>query len=209
LSIGPTFDNQRGAIVKVKDLSITVHLLIEREGKLLLVFNRREPRGKPAGWGLPGGGILPEEIRNITELDLSFDKLAQDALSNIRGLMPKSGVSLADLNSIINARPDSHLMNWLNDQLSLLIFLTAIREGIEETGLLLLPERIVWEGAVSMDHKVVIVKASVVAGRIVPGKAEIDDCDWFERGNLPEQFYLSHRKRLDMIFGEGSYVRQN
>jgi 8-oxo-dGTP pyrophosphatase MutT (NUDIX family) len=181
------------------EVEVTVHLLVQQDGKFLLVLNKPEPHGKPAGWGLPGGSIL---VENQNMKDLSFKTLADFAIEHIRTFMRYANIPQEKLDWIL-----SQSTQIATDEIGLLIALTAIREGIEETGFLFMPKKVMFDSMTSITHRVVIVAADIVAGTMQKDTVETDDCDWFDIEHLPEKVYWRHKQRLDMILkGEALYA---
>jgi len=75
--------------------------------------------------------------------------------------------------------------SWDSDSEKIKIILTAIREELEETGLLIRPEPMV-EIPAGIDHKVVICYTTeIVSGRLKKESKEIKQAEWFPLDHLP------------------------
>lgn len=160
----------------------TVQLFVIDGEKLLLVHekgdeeveNVKSNKGvKPPGSGLPGGGI-------------DESKSEEYILSRLlRSLLPVY-------------RIDENLFRGMtfNQDIEPKLFLTAVTEGIEETGLLICPLRVLFEEQNSRDHKVVVALGAVLGGSIQQRSIETNGCNWFNIQNLPWDTYRSHVKRI-------------
>ncbi len=166
--------------------SRTVQLFVLDGEKLLLVHEKgdEEVEGdksnksvKPPGSGLPGGGI----DENKSE-EYIVNRLR-------RSLLPVYRIE------------ENLFMNMpLNPDIESKLFLTAITEGIEETGLLICPTRVLFEEQNSPEHKVVVALGNVLGGSILKRSIETNGCDWFNFQNLPWDTYRSHVKRIIKAF---------
>lgn len=128
---------------------------------------------KPAGSGLPGGGIDETQSEQY-----------------LVGRILKSLLPIYRISETFFVR-----MNY-NREIELMLYLTAITEGIEETGLLINPVRILFEEQNLPEHKVVMVLGQVIAGNVSKRSIETDGCDWFDLDKLPHDTYLSHTCRI-------------
>lgn len=186
------------------EVEITVHVLAKKDGEVLMVSNKPEVGGKPAGWGFPGGSILTDEQKKRFG-DFQFEELVDSALSHIKEFMGRYDIPPHYLEGVLSST--SGIIRDEGDLVGVLIYLTAIREGLEETGLLFRPQSIAFDEMVAMDHRVVTVTAEIVAGEIVKVTDETNDCAWVDPNNLPEGSYRSHARRLETILkGEAAYV---
>lgn len=127
---------------------------------------------KPPGWGLPGGGV--DQGRSNEEL--------------YRQILRFLPVFRIDESIFLNMP--------VNEAIDLKAFLVAIKEGIEETGLLICPLKTLFEERNAKNHKVIVVEGKVLGGHINKRSMETDDCDWFELGHIPEGTYRSHIGRI-------------
>lgn len=163
----------------------TVQLFITDEdvANVLLVHEKEETGrtgsltdgrvgGKPAGWGIPGGGV------NKTMAD-------EDLVSQIFRFLPVYGIEGKLFEQM-----------QLGEGIDIVLALTAIKEGLEELGLLIIPVTILFEEQNFSNHKVVVMSGRVVAGKIQKRSIETDDCNWFPFNGLPQGTYHSHRRRI-------------
>jgi 8-oxo-dGTP pyrophosphatase MutT (NUDIX family) len=162
-------------------MSLTVQALIVRDDRILLVHERGDEKKahgtlhalkteKPPGWGMPGGGV---------------DKTKEDLLKQISRFLP-----------VYKLNEEKFLAMPYNPGVGIEIFLTLIKECIEETGLLVCPKRVLFIQKISSDHEVIVMGAEILDGEVKKRSIEIDDCDWFPLGQLPEGIYQSHRRRI-------------
>ncbi|MBI2063817.1 MAG: hypothetical protein HYT65_02395 [Candidatus Yanofskybacteria bacterium] len=130
---------------------------------------------KPAGSGLPGGGVDENKSEEIL-----YERI-------LRSLLPVYRIDEIFFRE----------MPW-DAEVELKLFLTAITEGIEETGLLIRPTRILFEDGNSFNHnhKVIVALGQVIAGNISKRSIETDGCDWFDTCSLPWDTYHSHVRRI-------------
>ena len=163
--------------------AITVQNLILRnnDSEILLVHDKGEPGGKRSGYGMPGGSIN----------GFTFES----TLNQILKFLPVFRIEFSDFRAVLETETG----------IDPLIFLTSLREGIEETGFLIRPIRVVLEEATNRNlsslianipHRVVVVQAEIVAGYINKRTVETDDCDWFSLSSLPQDLYRSHLERM-------------
>ena len=128
---------------------------------------------KPPGSGLPGGGV---------DENKSEEYLAGRIL---RSLLPIYKIE----ERFFREMP-------YNAEIELKLFLTAVTEGIEETGLLIRPVRILFDEKNGPRHEVIVALGQVIAGRISKRSIETDGCDWFDLYGLPWDTYYSHVWRI-------------
>lgn len=163
--------------------TMTVQLLVtDEKDRILLVHERGEgvparrakPQigSKPAGWGLPGGGI--DEKKNEQQL-----------LEQIMKFLTVYRIEERCFKEMPYA-----------EEIDLRLYLTAVKEGIEETGLLIYPVTILLEEPNSPSHMVVVMSGQFLAGEIQKRSIETDDCGWFNLEHLPHGIYQSHIKRI-------------
>lgn len=159
----------------------TVQNFILKDGKVLLVHERGEPGegGKPSGWGLPGGGV-------------GVARTEEQILNQICKSLPVfGGIPLEKLDQTMKT-----ILDWEWNGEDLKVFLTAILEGLEETGFLIKPVRELLSEENAPGHQVVVVEGVIVLGELCRHSAETDDCAWFDLDRLPEGVYNSHIRRI-------------
>ncbi len=178
--------------------TFTIQSVAIEDGKILLVHEKdhTDEGGRRAGWNLPGGNTegwnIERTYRQIinflpVEVDPSFDEnyfrqfLSKDRMDNV-------------FFSFFGAHPD------YRDQMSQigqLVYLTSIREEIEETGLLTRPQSVLFEEPTrSEKHRLLVIHSVIVAGKPRERSLETDACGWFDPRNLPEGTFPSHRRRI-------------
>lgn len=166
--------------------AITVQNLILRDldREILLVHDRGEPGRKRPGYAMSGGSINGFTIESTIDQIFKF--------------LPVYRIEFQDFYTVLETETG----------MGSLIFLTSIREGIEETGFLIRPVRVVLEEASNRifaslisnaSHKVVVVQAEIVAGNMQKRSIETDDCDWFPLSSLPRDTYRSHVERIKKV----------
>lgn len=172
--------------------NVTVKNLIfnpDKSGRFLLVHevsdpNWRRKNGKPPGWGLPGGGVEPNE--SIQSISLEIIKLlkAQRMFRNELLLyIPK------------------------NDP----FILAVIRETLEETGFLVRVEKEIFKekhygrNGDGNRHTVVLYKSEILSGELLKETPETDSAGWFFVNKLPrvdenlnrsDAIYCSEERRI-------------
>jgi len=191
--------------MKRLDVEVTVHILAKKDGKVLMVLNKAEVGGKPAGWGLPGGSILTDEQKSRLG-DFQFEELADSAIEQIKEFMRRYDIPLSYLGEILGD-DTSGIIHGEEDLVGALIYLTAIREGLEEVGVLFRPLSLAFDEMVGLAHRLIIVTAEIVTGEISKVTDETDDCAWVDPDNLPGDSYYSHARRLAIVLkGREAYV---
>jgi len=120
------------------DVEVTIHVLIKKDDRILMVLNKAEAGGKPAGWGLPGGSILTDEQKSKLG-DFQFEELVNSAIGHIKEFMRRYDIPPSYLGEILGD-DTSGIIHSEEDLIGALIYLTTIREGLEETGLLFRPQ---------------------------------------------------------------------
>ena len=110
--------------MKRLDVEVTVHILAKKDGKVLMVLNKAEVGGKPAGWGLPGGSILTDEQKSRLG-DFQFEELADSAIEQIKEFMRRYDIPLSYLGEILGD-DTSGIIHGEEDLVGALIYLTAI-----------------------------------------------------------------------------------
>lgn len=181
-----------------EELTFTVQNVVIQDEKILLVHekNHTDEGGRHPGWNLFGGNTAGWNIKNSyrqiinflpVEVDINLDEeffsnfLDQDRMDN-------------DFFSFFGAHKE--YCNFM-PQIGQLIYLTAIREGIEETGLLVRPKSVLFEESTkSENHRLFVVHSEIVLGTKRKCSLETDDCGWFDLRNLPEGTFPSHRSRI-------------
>lgn len=176
----------------------TIRLLLRRKfgGKEEFLLVHEKERDKPAGWGLPGGGLREYE---------------GDIFSQIKKLLPvevrlpdgKDGYRVMD-----NAEYQSYLemIQSFPKEMPALeprIVLLAVKEGMEETGFLAKPVKELYRKPSNngTGHEVILLDCEIITGRLSKRCSEIDDADWFAvdnlpEGDLPEGMYSGHYSLL-------------
>ena len=171
----------------LKDCSRTVQLFTFDfdNQKILLVHEKGDEKTgakgpgpdvkirKLAGSGMPGGGIDENKSEHY---------LAECIQKSLLPIYRISGTSFREMPC--------------DAEMELKLFLTAVTEGIEETGLLICPVRILFEEINGPGHKVVVALGRVTAGSICKRSIETDGCDWFDLHNLPWDTYHSQVRRI-------------
>jgi 8-oxo-dGTP pyrophosphatase MutT (NUDIX family) len=193
------------------DLDQTVQTIVlddYRQDEILMVYELGDPGGKPAGWALgPGGKTLMEHQIKVEKYlpgrsfigDLKI--VRDDTIRQIDFFLSQFGIDKADWETVKNHSGDYIGGNGNSDLEDGLIFLTAVREGLEEAGLLLDPQREVYCDIVTRNgksHKVRVLNSEVQSGNICRDSPEIGDCMWFPLNKLPRNTYPSHVTRLQI-----------
>lgn len=181
--------------------TFTVQSVVIEDGKILLVHEKDHAGegGRRPGWNLFGGNTEEwtiertyQQIINFLpiEVDLSFDEnyfrkfLSEDRMDNL-------------FFSFFKNHPDYR--NQMS-QIGQLVYLTSIREGIEETGLLTRPKLVLFEELTrSEKHRLLVIHSVNVAGKIRERSLETDGCGWFDPRHLPEETFPSHRRRIERV----------
>jgi hypothetical protein len=206
--------NTIGTSLPCLDLTVQGIILDESLTKILLVHEKGEPNGKRPGWALPGGNTLLEHHRNwdvksqtsLPRKQLRYEDVIADSKKQIKHFLcgpaeienevvPMS--KWGNWNKVMSAAEE--YMGCGDDQQDLLNYLTMIREGLEETGLLLCPVRELFSERVRRDeedHAIVVIKNRIVAGSIDGRSIETDVCDWYPLDGLPADIYRSHYLRI-------------
>ena len=188
--------------------SLTVQLVVLEEGKILLVHNKKYGK-KPSGWGMPGGGVP-----NGSEAEIS-----PAIYKGIARFLTHPGYKLMGENEF-----EEKVVCRQTEIESPKIFLGSVKEGIEETGFILFPERTLFvESISSQNHnhdrshnprsistndptrnQVHVILASRVldCGELIKKTIETDDAKWFRLDELPnglslvDRIYPSHFERV-------------
>ena len=175
--------------------SRTVKMLIvdPKTGKIILVYDKAKENGKHEAWGLPGGGIpekdgeaedirkrLENQVLNFLPVDVYRENMSREALKRRLWLdweeadRSYGGVKVSDS----------------------LIFWTAIKEGIEETGLLLFPCDVLLVDQIRPDHDFILVHAKTITGRLDGRGCDTKKADWFDVCSLPRNIHKSHPGKI-------------
>lgn len=165
--------------LKVK-LAKTVKVLGFRDNRILLVREIGKAGGKPPGWGLPGGGILPDSLENY----LTLGDLRRNMADQVMELLKLANI---DLTKEVPATEIDR-----SDDVEDMIYFTAIKEVLEETHLFLFPTRILFKVPKSPEYENVYVKGEYIDGNIVKITSETNDCDWFHLSDIPDGIYPTH-----------------
>ena len=177
----------------------TVRLLIRRrvgsEEQILLTHEKDErakkdergQSGKSGGWSLPGGGIkkqekeIFEEIKKLHAVQLRFPKEG----GGDRHASQEEYAKYLEVFLGFNDPPVSELK----------VILTAVKEGLEESGLLIKPVYELFREPTPNsfnNHELVLLDCEVVAGLLQTRSIETDDCRWFGTEKLPDGLYRKH-----------------
>ena len=175
------------------EFGFTVHDFISRQNEILLVHEIGEENGKPANWGMPGGSVL---VNPKQDMNLSEQEVLQTSFDTIRSLVRKLRISEEALAELLRSNPP----------LELLFFLTSVREALEETGVLVQPicelmretTEPRFEHQSDSIHQVVVVQGYILEGEPCCNYEEIDDIAWFPLRALPDDLYVSHRRRIQL-----------
>jgi 8-oxo-dGTP pyrophosphatase MutT (NUDIX family) len=158
----------KAAIFRVVNGRLEILLVHEREhvgGPTKPVFS---DKGKPAGWGMPGGGV---------EFYLESEE-------RIREEMDKRSLNF-------EIAPDLD-----EDRLA------ATREVLEETGLFIVPGRLlirkseIDERYPDYLHFIQVYYVRKFEGELTKESDETDDADWFPVADLPQGMYRKDRARI-------------
>jgi len=187
----------------------TVRLLVWRQTgpkkQILLVHEKDEKThkdergrsGKPGGWSLPGGGIKSEE----DEIWAEIEKLLASHVRLSKGNGADRPLSPAEY-----AKYYKMIEEGFPIFSEVKVRLTAIKEGIEETGLLVKPLRELFReptlGSFN-NHENVFLECEEVAGLLQIHSSETDDAWWFDEdnlptGSLPVGLYKRHRSWIKL-----------
>lgn len=176
------------------DLTFTIQNVVIQEKEIILVHEKdhTDEGGRRAGWNLFGGNTEGWSIERTYRQIINF--------------LPVERIPEQDFLNLLGIRLDDDFFSWLWNhkdykkfmpEIGQLIFLTAIREGIEETGLLVKPKFILFEErTASENHHLLVAHSEIVSGTIQKRSLETDDCGWFDLRALPEGIYHSHRRRI-------------
>ena len=190
-----------GETLSLEDVDITVQVLIVNDNDEVLMVDEKgdgevlvdgivKQNGKPAGWGLPGGNILT--VNQRTAKTFLASALLQECYDQIVRFIGVFGIDMEAFEEILHAQnlfPETTM--------GALFALTAIRETLEETGLLVQPIMTLCEERVGeARHPVVTVLARYVDGEIVKRTVETRDCKWVAFNRLPMDTYVSHERRM-------------
>ncbi|MFH1672436.1 MAG: NUDIX hydrolase [Pseudomonadota bacterium] len=180
------------------EVDITVQVLVGNEKNEILIVAEKgdaeergneERKGKPPGSGLPGGNILT----NCQKLRKTFfaEELIRGDVKQIINYIDVEGIDQELFEEILRFEND-----FPKTTIGFLIFLTAIRETLEETGLLVQPLSVLLQEEVGEGHLVIVVLAKYVAGKITKRTLETRDCNWTPLDRLPGDTYHSHEHRI-------------
>lgn len=176
---------------------------VEEREQILLVHEKDEraqkdengQSGKPGGWSLPGGGIKKSETEILKEIQnlLAAQVRAPKESGGDRPLSRKEYDFYYEM--FLDTPPFTELK----------VILTAVKEGMEETGLFVRPLRELFREATPNSkngHHSVFLACEVLAGILQPHSVETDDARWFDverlpEGRLPDGLYKSHRPWIE------------
>src|SRR3989338_7165083 len=180
------------------ELSFTVQNVVIQDGKILLVHEKDHAGegGRRPGWNLFGGNTEGWDINRTYRQIINFLPVEVD-------------INLDEeffRNFIRQERMDNEFFSFFRTHkeygnyvtlLGSMVYFTAIREGIEETGLLVRPTAVLFEELTkSENHRLIVVHSEIVLGKIKKRSLETYDCGWFDLRNLPEGTFPSHRSRI-------------
>lgn len=155
------------------------NIVLDKKNRILLVHDKAKIGGKPAGWGLPGGKI--EDFRTLENL-----------VEQVRlyGLYGDNTITPQDIDRVFYDKGTT-----VEDPM---IFLTGVKELVEESGYLGIPEQIIFidRDGHNDEHEIVILKTNIIAGNLCQRSIETDDCRWFLTHSLPDNLYNSHYYRI-------------
>lgn len=166
-----TTKTAKAAIFRIVNGRLEILLVHEREhvgGPTKPVFS---DKGKPAGWGMPGGGV---------EFYLESEERIQEEMSK-RNMKNMKFEIAPDLDE---------------DRLA------ATREVLEETGLLIVPGRLlirkseIDERYPDYLHFIQVYYVRQFKGELTKESDETDDADWFPVSDLPQGMYRKDRARI-------------
>ena len=174
-------------------ITSTVQLIALEEDKILLVHHKKYSE-KRVGWGLPGGGVPCEDENGDTDKS-KITEMMLDSIINRFLWFYKLGTPEEFAKDIGENHTDINDPN---------IFLTVIKEGIEETGLLFFPESIMLvdpsPGGINL---VYVIKVRRLRGKLLKSSIETDNSCWFPTDGLPEAdgspegIYRNHLSRIE------------
>lgn len=185
----------------LEEVDITVQVFVVNEKDEALMVDEKgdgdvltngvaKYKGKPPGWGLPGGNILT--VNQRTAKTFLASELLRECYDQIVRFVGVFGIDIEAFQDVVSAKnlfPETSL--------GALFALTAVREVLEETGLLVQPIMILSEDRVGeARHRVVTVFARYVDGEIVKRTTETKDCKWTALDRLPVDTYVSHERRI-------------
>ena len=165
----PVFPGAEPAVV-VPDVSVRVFGW-DPESRRILMVHERPP--KPPGSGLPGGKV---------------DGTTESITAMIRKLLPV-------LSRLDPDGPEAAPLREAEPLCDERIWWTAIKETIEETGLLVLPY-LYREWKTYRNHRVDLIIARPLGGTMLTRSVETDDCGWFIPESIPADTYKSHRAMI-------------
>ncbi len=187
--------------LSLEEVDITIQALIVNDNDEVLMVDEKgdgeilvngavKSKGKPAGWGLPGGNILT--VNQRTAKTFLISELLRECYDQIVRFIGVFDIDMEAFEEIIEAKnlfPETPM--------GALFALTAIRETLEETGLLVQPVMVLYEERVGEGrHPVITVLARYVDGEIVKRTVETKDCKWTAFDRLPMDTYVSHERRM-------------
>lgn len=159
----------------------------ETQTKILLVHNLPKVHGRGSGWAMPGGG---EDHRSEAEmwqyLSINLNSEQMNILCGVQEYS-KSGIN----------RSGTHDKK---------IFLSAVKEVIEESNCFALPERLLHfssrisslpeDKKVRVRHELYVFNSTFISGEPKPNRFETDKAGWFDLDKLPTDTYTTHFERI-------------
>lgn len=171
--------------VAKKEPAKTIRLVNIEDGQILLVHEKDDEfTEKPAGWGLPGG-------------KLDSKATVEELLASIGRFLPVYGrVPLDQVESMLEK-----ILDFVTD-MDLRVFLVGVKEGVEETGLVIRPEKELFSRKNAPDHESVVLDSRVLGGQLSTHSVETDDCRRFPLEALPLGIYHSHFRMIQRAVQE-------
>lgn len=175
-----------------KNLSVTVKLLcFNADGEILLVFEKYlESKIQKTEQTFEQALMDMEAL--IAHIQSKKSPITyEQVMAVLNETVPKQTGLLRGLKKFFTAEEigdrkiDPNLtLDWDPNSEPAKIILTAIRESLEETGLLIQPVPIV-EIPRGADHKMVICLANIVGGKLKQETKETHGAEWFSLSDLP------------------------
>lgn len=175
---GDQKENMLGQEDELEELEEKVEIKTEEE-------EPEEEKGKPPGWGLSGGGVNGKREQETIDAILNFlpvyAKVPGEQVTNVFAELLRSAPATMDL----------------------IVCLVGIKEGIEETGFAVSPQRVLFKKNKRFrDHEDILVEGKIIAGELMTRSMETDDCRWFPLDALPKEIYESHFRMIIRAFYE-------
>jgi len=167
------------------------------KNEILLVHEKGETGGKPPGWALPGGNMLLENHRITGIYDAEL--VARDGMKQIEHYLSIFEIPELEWKSVVEGI-DEYLGGTKSSKENTLVWLTIVREVLEETGILGTPKRELFVDEVFRGveaHNVIVVNVEIgFEGKLSKRSMETDDCRFFPMNKLPRDIYQTHFSRI-------------